>query len=183
MGFQFEQLSKEARASMLVEFENEQESNNPYFGKNLSHTGRIAFRNAMVEAIKYGDEGTLTRALDNGAYWNATEDYERNGIIRSRSINIRQAAERLSSTEFNTWYVRGLSKLGMNAGISECEVYRASEPKWARADCSQHEGATLNVADVYHGHRAKYWPEPGNDSVLSVPFGPGCHHTIRLKGK
>jgi hypothetical protein len=183
MAFIFEQLSEETRASMLHEFESEQGSANPYFGKNLSTTGRVEFRKAMVEAIKNGNEGTLTIALDNGAYWNPTEEYERNGVIRSRNINIRQASERLANTEFNTWYVRGLSKLGMDAGITQCEVYRASEPKWSPADCTQHEGATLVVADVYHGHRAKYWPEPGNESALSVPFGPGCHHTIRLKIK
>jgi hypothetical protein len=183
MSFHFEQLDEETRASMLGEFENEQGGNNPYFRKNLSNTGRIEFRHAMVEAIKYGNEATLTIALENGTYWNPTEEYERNGVIRDRNVNIRQAAERLANTEFNTWYVRGLSKLGMDAGIGECEVYRASEPKWSPADCSQHEGAILNVADVCQGHRAKYWPEPGNASVLSVPFGPGCHHTIRLKSK
>lgn len=183
MAFHFEQLNEETRASMLSEFESEQESKDPYFGKNLSTFGRAEFSRAMVETIKYGNEGTLTNALENGAYWNPTEEYERNGVTRSRKINIRQASERLANTEFNTWYVRGLSKVGIDAGISECEVYRASEPKWSPADCTQHEGAILSLADVYRGHRAKYWPEPGNASALSVPFGPGCHHTIRLKIK
>ena len=74
MAFSFEQLNEETRASMLDEFESEQGSNNPYFGKNLSNTGRIEFRKAMVTAIKDGNEETLTIALDNGAYWNPTED-------------------------------------------------------------------------------------------------------------
>jgi hypothetical protein len=183
MSFNFEQLNEETRAAMLSEFESEQRSERPYFGKHLSVAGVAAFPNLMKVAIVTGDEVWLADHLDNPLYWNPTENYERDGIVRAKRINLRQASERLANSEFNTWYVRGLARCGMQNGIELCEVYRAAQPKWEPADCKEHEGVEFRVADVYFGHRAKYWPEPGNPDALSVPFGPGCHHTIRLKDK
>ncbi len=44
---------------------------------------------------------------------------------------------------------------------------------------AEHEGLIVSVREVYDGHRARYWPEPGNADAFSIPFGPGCHHVIR----
>ena len=183
MAFCFEQLNSETRAVMKLEFESEQMSGAPYFGKNLSQLGVASFPTLMTAAIINGDENTLTDSIARPEYWNSVEQYVRDGVARTRNVNIRQASERLANSEFNTWYVRGLTRLGIQNGIVACEVYRADQPKWEPADCSKHEGAEYRVDDVYAGHRAKYWPEPGNPAALSVPFGPGCHHTIRLKLK
>jgi hypothetical protein len=57
-------------------------------------------------------------------------------------------------------------------------VYRASEPKWAVASCSQHEGHIVPVRKVYDGHRSRYWPTE-DLNAFSIPFQPGCHHSIR----
>jgi hypothetical protein len=81
-------------------------------------------------------------------------------------------------TEFNTWYVRGFATRLLSEGVSTCEVYRAAQPKWEVAGCTAHEGKTFLVQEVYDGHRATYWPEPGNPAALTIPFGYGCHHTI-----
>ena len=53
-------------------------------------------------------------------------------------------------------------------------------PKWEESpECKAHEGQVVLVETIYKGHRAGYWPEPGNKSILTVPLGPGCHHTVR----
>jgi len=180
MVMNFEELDDSTRRYMLSEFEAEEASGNPYRGKSLSAIGRIEFIGLMRRAIRSGNELTLTDSLMNPSYWNSTESYVLKGIERQRSINVQQASARLGLSEFNTWYVRGLARRLMDEKITTCQIYRAAMPKWAESpQCKAHEGQIVNVEAIYNGHRAGYWPEPGNKSVLSVPLGPSCHHTVR----
>jgi hypothetical protein len=157
MAMQFEELDEITARFMLQHFEAEQASADPYLGKILSPDGRAAFPDLMREAIRQRTEVVLIGQLTRPEYWNSTEPYERKGILRERAVNVMQAAERLGMTEFNTWYVRGLAARLLDEGVESCQAYRAA----------------------YDGHRARYWPEPGDPDAISIPFGPGCHHTIR----
>ena len=179
VGMRFDELDGTTRRYMLEEFLAEEAGGNPYRGKNLSIEGLKVFPRLMRDAIEQGDEGTLSAALSDSHFWNPTEVYVRDGIPRDRKINVLQAAQRLAGSEFNTWYVRGLSRRLLDEGVVECEVYRTAQPKWEPAECREHEGQILAVQDVYDGHRARYWPEPGTQGVVCVPFQPGCHHSIR----
>jgi hypothetical protein len=175
----FEELDSNTRTHMLSQFEAEAAAANPYLGERLSPTGRAAFPNLMRQAIQTGNEESLAKALMNPAFWNATEPYVRDGIERTRKINMQQAAEQLSLSEFNTWYVRGLARRLLDEGVALCQAYRGAMPKWEPGDCATHEGQTFSVQEIYNGHRARYWPKPGDPGALSIPFTPGCHHTIR----
>lgn len=175
----FEELDDVTRRLMLEEFEAEEAGGNPYRSKDLSEAGRAAFPRLIRQAISEGNEEMLAADLAAPTLWNPTQAYERKGIVRERQINVQQAAERLARNEFNTWYVRGFARRLMDEGVTRCQVYRAATPKWEPAECSQHEGQVLAVEDVYQGHRVGYWPEPGDPTALSIPFQPGCHHTIR----
>jgi hypothetical protein len=179
MAMNFEELDEVTRGYMLKEFEGEESTPGPYRGKVLSLTGLAAWNGLMSEAIRSGNEESLTVSLQNQAYWQPTETYIKNGVQRVRNVNSQQAAERLALTEFNTWYVRGLSKRFLDEGVAECQAYRGAIPKWEPGDCTSHEGQILQVQVIYSGHRKRYWPEPGDTTALSIPFGPGCHHTIR----
>ena len=179
MVMKFEELDDATRRYMLDEFDKEEAGNIPYRGRGLSDVGCAEFSGLMRHAIRSGNEETLIASLFNPSYWNPTEIYVRGGIKRERQVNIHQTAERLGLTEFNTWYVRGLAKRLMDAGVIYCQAYRAAEPRWEPNECSEHEGRLFLVEEIYKGHRAKYWPEPGNPSAIAIPFGPGCHHTIR----
>ena len=179
MAMNFEELDATTRAHMLEEFEAEEASGHPYRSKNLSAAGLSAYPSLMRAAIENGDEESLGASLQVPSYWNPTESYERNGVVRQRQINVQQASERLALTEFNTWYVRGLAKRLITEGVTDCQAYRGATPKWEPADCAAHEGQMFQVHEIYSGHRAKYWPEPGSPNAVSIPFGPGCHHTIR----
>lgn len=181
MAMHFEELDDVTRGYMLRELEAELASSNPYVGKNLSAEGRGAFSRLMREAINTGNEVTLADALTRAGLWKAKETYERNGIVRERRINVRQAAERLALTEFNTWYVRGLARRLLDEGVSHCQAYRAAQPKWEPGECAAHEEKIFTVQEIYEGHRARYWPCE-NSAAMSIPFGPGCHHTIRRVG-
>ena len=178
MAMNFEELDGITRRYMLEEFDAEIAEDNPYFGKNLSDAGRAAFPELMRAAINGGNEETLQATLNRPSLWNETETYERNGVLRERRINVRQAAERLALTEFNTWYVRGFAGRLIDEGETHCQAYRAAQPRWEPGECAAHENQVFSLQEIYEGHRARYWPVV-NESALSIPFGPGCHHTIR----
>jgi hypothetical protein len=175
----YEELNNTCRESMLLEFESEESGPSPYRGRGLSDRGRSAFCQLMRQAIKDGNESTLAATLNVVSYWNPEEEYVRKDLVRTRRVNVPQATQRLALTEFSTWYVRGLTKRLLDEGVKECQVYRGEQPKWEPGACADHEGVIVSVQSVYDGHRAKYWPEPGQPDVFSIPFGPGCHHIIR----
>jgi hypothetical protein len=176
----FTELDKTTREWMLRRFEAEESGGNPYRSEVLSQFGLAHWPDMMRQAITDpdGSEATLAAALKRPDYWQATETCVRSGIARQRSVNPAQASERLAITEFNTWYVAGLAARIQGEDVTRCRVYRAGTPKWQPAECSVHEGQTYGVADIIAGHRIGYWPPPGVPGRLSVPAGPGCHHTI-----
>jgi hypothetical protein len=176
----FTELDEATREWMLRRFEAEESGGNPYRSEVLSPLGLASWPDIMREAITDADgsEVTLADALNRPGYWQATETYVRNGTARQRSVNPTQASERLAITEFNTWYVAGLAARLQEEGATDCRVYRAGMPKWQPAECSVHEGQAYAVAEIIAGHRIGYWPPPGVSARLSIPAGPGCHHTI-----
>jgi hypothetical protein len=179
MSMKYEELDQKTRGYMSLEFESEENSGMPFRSQALSPIGLKAFPKFMLQAIQEGNEETLFKALILPDYWIPYEEYVRNGEGKIRNRNIQQATQRLALTEFSTWYVRGLAKRLLVEGIEKCQVYRGEIPKWEPGECSIHEGMIVSVQIVYDGHRAKYWPKPGNPTAFSIPFGPGCHHVIR----
>ena len=174
----YEELDETTRKFMLEEFQADEQAI-PYRSKALTSLGLDVFPDLMRRAIEYGSEVSLMQSLNNPEYWEPYETYVRGGVERERKRNIGQAAERLALTEFNTWYVRGLARRLIEEGIEECQIYRGAQPKWEHGECSQHEGMIVKVQVVYDGHRGRYWPEPGDPSIFSIPAGPGCHHVIK----
>jgi hypothetical protein len=176
----FTELDPTTREWMLRRFEAEESGGIPYRSEVLSPLGLAHWPDVMRQAITDpdGSEVTLAAALDRADYWQAIETYVRNGVPHQRRVNPAQASERLAITEFNTWYVAGLAARLQGEGVAHCRVYRAGIPKWQPAGCSVHEGQTYAVAEIIAGHRIGYWPPPGVPDRLSIPAGPGCHHTI-----
>lgn len=165
---------------MLTSFEEEQASEQPFVGADLSPAGREAFSTLVREALENGNDDTLTAAFDRPEYWQEQSSYRgKDGSVRWRKINVGQRARLLGLSEFNTWYVRGLAARLLNEGITTCQIYRAGEPLWSPSkECLAQEDRLVPVQQVYDGHRARYWPV-GDPNAFSVPIVPGCHHTIR----
>jgi len=179
MPMHYAELDEKTRAIMLSEFDAEQAGGNPYCSKALSARGREVFPQLMRDAIKGGTEVSLAAALADVSLWEQVEIYVRDGVSRERTRNIPQASERLATTEFSTWYVRGVARRLMDEGVEKCQVARGAQPKWEPGDCAKHEGLILDVKTIYDNHRARYWPEPGNKGALSIPLAPGCPHVIK----
>ena len=178
MTLNFEELDAETRKWMLVEFEKEENSENPYRSLRLNNAGKEKFRKIIERAIKSGDILSLTRALSDPSLWKQTESYDRNGVRYERNIVPGKAAKALAHTEFTTWYTRGFARRLMEEDIDLCEIYRAATVENPRCECTKLEGHIIKVKSIYDGHRAKYHPNK-NNSAFSIPNGPFCHHTIR----
>jgi len=179
MAMDYEELDDRTRQYMLTEFEREQASGNPYRSKALSSAGLAVFPQLMREAIESGTEVSLCESIEDASYWEPGEAHTRDGITRTRRRNIGQSARRLALTEFSTWYVAGFTKRLLDEGVEECQVYRGEQPKWEPGECTVHEGSIVSVKEIYENHRARYWPEPGDQNAFSIPFDPGCHHVVR----
>ena len=163
---------------MLQEFKAE-EGGNPFRSPRLSPFGVQEFPSIMREVIKNGNEQTLLDRLNRPEYWNPTEKYQSKGVTLQRKLNYSNAARTFALTEFNTWYVRGLCRRLLEEEVDLCQVYRAESAQVPRSECLAHEGMRYSVQQIYDGHRAHYWPEPGDKTSLSIPVGPLCHHSIR----
>jgi hypothetical protein len=171
-------LDDMTRRWMLEEFESE-EAGTPYRSQGLTPLGLESFPHLVRDAITDGDEQSLTDGLNDPALWTLTRDYWRQGRLYSPPRDVESSALTLARTEFIGWYVRGFSRRLMEEGVEVCQIYRAA-PAWQpRGECLSHEGGTFAVRAVYAGHRARYWPEPGDEDAFSIPAGPNCHHAIR----
>ena len=179
MSMNYAELDEKTRAIMLSEFDAEQAGGNPYRSKALSAKGQELFPQLIRDAIKGGTEVSLAAAFSDASLWDPIEKFMRDGVARERNRDIPKSAERIALTEFSTWYVRGLARRLMDEGVEKCQVCRGAQPKWEPGDCAKHEGLILDVKSVYDNHRARYWPEPGNKTALSIPLAPGCPHVIK----
>ena len=179
MPMHYAELDEKTRAIMLSEFAAEQAGGNPYLSKGLSTHGKTVFPQLLRDAIRHGTEVSLAATLADANLWEPMETYVRESVSRERKRNIQQSSERLATTEFSTWYVRGLARRLMDEGVMKCQVYRGAQPKWEPGECVKHEGLMLDVKTVYDNHRVRYWPEPGNKEALSIPLAPGCPHVIK----
>jgi hypothetical protein len=115
-------LDRTTRECMLQEFDREQ-ATLPYISPVLSAYGRSVWPSLMREAIEMGDDVSLFNdLLAVPSVFIQQESYRRQGVTRMRTVNARQAAERLATSEFNTWYVR----------VSQCaSLLKASVTSWS----------------------------------------------------
>lgn len=172
--FHFEELDEVTRDWMLLEFREEQRLPHPYRSNRLTDAGLEAWIPIMEIAISEGDETSLAESLRQPSMLRNREPYKKG----YRAVPW-DAHYSLAITEFNTWYVRGLARRLIEEGVPYCEAYRAAPASEPRAECEHLEEQVFLVQHIYEGHRARYWPEPGDQTALSIPVGVNCHHTIR----
>ncbi|VXB72526.1 hypothetical protein [Aeromicrobium sp. 9AM] len=170
------ELTPDVRASMLAEFEAELAGATPFYPARLTPAGRDRWPDLLREAISnHDDEWLMEALLEDGLI----VGFEMSASARSgvKSVNVRSAAQTMAMSEFNTWYVRGLSAMLLTEGIVTVRVYRAGMPKWSVAGCDVHDGQVVETQVMYEGHRARYWPTRTN--VFAIPYQPNCHHSIQ----
>lgn len=176
MPLNFTELDATTRAIMRREFDTEQSDAGRYLPTSLNAVGLAAWPGLMRAAVDSGDDATLRDSLLQNPSFFYTSIATKKG---PRLVNFDQAATRLATSEFNTLYVRGLAARLLGEEIEFVQVYRAAPATFTVASCARHEGAIARAEDVYEGHRADYHPAGGRQAVISIPFQPGCHHSIQ----
>jgi hypothetical protein len=187
VGFQYDHLNEsDVRAQMLAAWceewadlsANWPQEQRPY-GKQLTDAGWVAFEQAMPEALASKDDDSLVGEMGRVEYWLDRSPRKTKNGITMVDYNKQDALERFCFGEFNIAYIRGLARALLARGETTCVVYRADPAYQPRSECSAWEGQTFPLADVIAGHRARYFPPPGNQTMFSIPTGPNCHHSIR----
>jgi hypothetical protein len=151
------------------------------FGKALTEEGWEAFGEAMPAALSTHDDDWLYRRLDAARFWQTRLPRRARGGAgwTTYAVNRPEHLRRLCFGEFNIAYIRGLAYALLDRGETNALIYRAGEASEPRGVCSSWEGTTVPLEQVIAGHRANYWPPPGEPSVWSLPTGVNCHHGIK----
>jgi hypothetical protein len=187
VGFEYHHLQdSDVRAEMLNGWRDEWADlsanwprNQWPYGKQLTDAGWVAFEQAMRDALAAEDDDWLVSEMSATAYWVDRSPRKTKNGITMVNYNKQDALERLCFGEFNIAYIRGLARALLARGETTCMVYRADPAYVPREECSAWEGQAFPLEDVLAGHRARYFPPPGDKTVFSIPTGPNCHHSIR----
>ena len=172
MALRFEELTSLTRQYMCAAFEEEEKAGDPYRSSVLSRAGREAFPEIMRRSLELHDDVWLGNELNRAEYWNEHD-------ARGAAVPVAASSERLAACEFNTWYVRGVCRLLLDEGETQCQVYRAAGAKLTRGSCTTHEEQICSLSEILAGHRIRYWPHGGDVRALSIPASPNCHHSVR----
>jgi hypothetical protein len=154
------------------------------YGKALTELGWQSYGDAMPEALAEYDDEWLYRRMDRSEYWvpSLPRRLPRGRGWTTRRVNRQEALRQLCYGEFNVAYIRGLAHALQDRGDTHAVVYRAGEAAEPRAECSAWEGEHVPLGQVIAGHRARYWPPPGDRTAWSLPTGVNCHHSIHAVG-
>ncbi|HEX5989278.1 MAG TPA: hypothetical protein VFY75_03575 [Solirubrobacterales bacterium] len=181
-GLIYHHLDEDAvRDSMLAAWEEERKGliadgmERDCYGKDLTNEGWEIFLKVMPTALKEQTDSWLAGQMDVIDYWQP-ERWDKRGWWVNYSKP--QALEILCIGEFNIAYIRGLARTLQAEGQGECEIYRAGDAIEKDRECTPWEGNLFPVQQILDGHRARYWPPPGNRKAWSLPTQPGCHHSI-----
>jgi len=186
MGFTYHHLDEpDVRAAMVARWNEEWaelSANWPRgtcYGKQLTDAGWEAFPYAMREALAERDDEWLRAQMSNLEFWNTHLVRRTKNGETLVNYDKPEAVRKLCLGEFNIAYIRGLATALLARGETNCEVYRADSAYEPRPECAAWEGKQFPLQDVIDGHRARYFPPPGDRSIFSIPSGPNCHHSIR----
>jgi hypothetical protein len=150
------------------------------FGKALTEDGWTMFGKVMPEALATQDDDWLYQQMDAESFWQERLPQRARGGTgwTTYAVNRPEHLRRLCFDEFNIAYIRGLAHALLDRGEKDALIYRAGEASEPRAKCSSWEDTTVPLKQVIGGHRAHYWPPPGEPSAWSLPTGVNCHHSI-----
>jgi hypothetical protein len=103
-------------------------------------------------------------------------DHDRDAGRGCRELH-ENAAEVLSESEFNRYYIRALARRAIEDGIAELVVYRAKQVNSPRPESEALVETTISPEDLLEDLRSHPGDEPPS---LGVPSGPNSGLSVRL---
>jgi hypothetical protein len=177
VGLRYEDLDNETRLFMLEEIEMDIRSDKVYRSSYLTQSGQGDFPDLVVAAAKSGNDDSLSTSL-RGKFNRTTQRRKPKGTGYYTAAVPVNAAEVLAESEFNRYFVRGLCRRAMTAGVERLQVYRAKAVAQPRPE-SESKIGLLVLPDVVLTDVRKS-QEYGVETALGIPPGPGSGITLRI---
>ena len=177
MALYFENLDDRTRQLMLAEMEHDVSNNELHISPFLSGQGQRDYANLLREAIESGDDETLAENLRTHRRLIKTLPRRKPKGGYAIAATPENAAEVLSESEFNRYYIRALALRAIEDGIPELVVYRAKQVNSPRPESEALVETTISPQDLLEDLRSHPGDEPPS---LGVPSGPKSGLSVRL---
>lgn len=169
--FRFENLDEVTRRYMLIEVEEAIKASQLYLSQRFTTLGREQYPALLREAVRTGNENSLTTAILQKQLLVEQEPYGTN----TRRVPA-SAARTFAEGQFNAFYMRGVCHRALQAG-GEVEVYRAKEVITTHPISKYQEGQRLDPQQVL---RLLRHSPSGRDRGPVVPAGFNSGLSLRL---
>ena len=177
MALYFENLDNRTRQLMLTEMEYDVANNQLHISPFLSGQGQRDYANLLREAIESGNDETLAQNLRTHRRLIKTLPRRKPKGGYAIAATPENAAEVLSESEFNRYYIRALARRAIEDGISELVIYRAKQVNSPRPESEALVETTISPQDLLADLRSHPGDEPPS---LGVPSGPNSGLSVRL---
>ncbi len=176
MALQLANLDQPTRRYMLDELDRDLSEGRLYLSPRLTSDGHQVWPALVREAIRGGSDSSLAARLRSEELMNATEERRapKGGITVARVPE--NAPDTLAEGEFNRFYVRGLCRRAIDAGVTELEIYRAKEVVRPRPESEVKIGGRVDPQQLLQDLRTSQGVEP----ALGLPPGPNSGLSVRL---
>lgn len=147
-----------------------------YLGRRLTATGRARWLPLLKEAAARHDDDWLAARQEAEGLIKTKESRE---LKSGKTIQVDvpvTAAQTLAEGEFNRFYIRGLCRRAIEAGISNLVVYKAKAVVTPRAGSRALIGKPVNAQALLNDLRIHQGEEP----TLKMPGGPNGELSVRL---
>ncbi|MEH3117826.1 MAG: hypothetical protein PGN25_09585 [Methylorubrum populi] len=175
MGLNFENLVAETRAFMLEEIEMDAAEEKLYISAYLTQQAQGNWPDYLRDAARNGsDDGLASQLRSTTSLTATTMRRTKSGFTQVKVPH--NAAEVLAESEFNRFYVRGLSRRAIANGIPRLEVYRAKQVAQPRPESERLIGLLVDPEVLLIDVRGSV----GVETALGIPPGPGSGISVRI---
>lgn len=176
MGLVYANLDDSTRRYMLDEVAFDMVQGGLYQGRRLNDKGRVRWPSLLKEACSlHNDDWLAIQQKSEGLIKLKETRHYTSGKTVEVDVPIT-AAQTLAEGEFNRFYIRGLCRRVIDAGIQSLLVYRAKTVQNPRQESENLIGTMIDPQALLNDLRTSQGEEP----QLRMPGGPNSGLSVRL---
>ncbi|HYO54337.1 hypothetical protein [Archangium sp.] len=169
-------LDERTRVLMLDEIAADEAAGRLYVSDRLTPLGVSMYAANLKEAARAGNERTFTARLRAPGQLKTHMPRGTSSGGMTMAKVPANAPEMLAEGEFNRFYIRALCLRAIADGVEELIVYRAKSVAQPRWESESKVGEAIDPHRLLRDLRAN----PGVETALGVPGGPGSGLSVRL---
>ena len=163
--FNFLNLTESVRNKMIAEITSDDKAGKLFKSKRLNSQGSVNYKSILIQAATESTEVEFEQNL--AGMFNEYETV--NGKERKVAKN---AAQLLTQSEFNRFYIRAICLESIEKGIKNVEIYRARQSNRARPESDAKIGKMIDAVQLLNDLRTNIGKQlenlPDINSGLSV---------------